>query len=91
VATQNRWLMRGLVPTNKAARFANYVFTLRKELLRLSHACGVEHPGLLTADHMEVLDGSFGSRPLYEVFGYQPGWELPAQADADEVLKILRG
>jgi len=90
VATQNRWLMRGLVPTDKAARLANYVTNLRHELLRLSHACGVEHPGLLTADHMEVLDGSFGSRPLYEVFGYEQGWELPAQADADGVLRILR-
>jgi len=83
--------MRGLVPTDKAARLANYVTNLRHELLRLSHACGVEHPGLLTADHMEVLDGSFGSRPLYDVFGYQPGWELPAGADADGVLEVMRG
>ena len=31
VATQSRWLMRGLVPTEKAGRLANYVVTLRKE------------------------------------------------------------
>jgi len=68
VATQNAWLVRGLDPTDKAARLANYVVTLRKELTRLSHACGVEHPGLLTADHMEILDESFGSRPIREVF-----------------------
>lgn len=90
VATQNRWLMRGLDPTDKSARLANYVTMLRKELLRLSYACGVEHPGLLTSDHMEILDGNFGSRPLYEVFGYQPGWEIPSAEDAEAVLKILR-
>ena len=91
VATQNRWLMRGLVPTDKAARFANYVVTLRKELRRLSHACGVVHPGLLTSDHMEILDGKFGSRPLYQVFGYEPGWELPSEADQEEITALVTG
>ena len=91
VATQNRWLMRGLDPTDKAARLANYVATLRKELLRLSHACGVDHPALLSAEHMEMIDGSFGSRPLREVFGYQPGWELPTARDAAEVRAEMGG
>ncbi|HSM59681.1 MAG TPA: FMN-binding glutamate synthase family protein [Longimicrobiales bacterium] len=89
VATQNRWLMRGLDPTDKAARLANYVTTLRKELTRLSHACGVEHPGFLTADHMEILDGAFGSRPLHQVFGYQPGWELPSESDRAAVREAM--
>ena len=31
VATQNRWLVRGLDPTDKGVRLANYVVTLRKE------------------------------------------------------------
>jgi glutamate synthase domain-containing protein 2 len=91
VATQNKWLVRGLVPTDKAGRMANYVMTLRKELLRLSHACGVDHPGFLTSDHMEILDGSFRSRPLYEVFHYEPGWEIPSERDRDEVLREMRG
>ncbi len=89
VATQNRWLVRGLDPTAKAARLANYVMTLRKELLRLSHACGVEHPGFLSSDHMEILDGAFGSRPLYEVFGYQRGWEVPTEEDHVELLRAM--
>ncbi len=38
VATQNRWLMSGLDPANKANRFANYAVTLRKELLQLTNA-----------------------------------------------------
>jgi glutamate synthase (ferredoxin) len=91
VATQNRWLVRGLDPTHKAARLANYVITLRKEITRLSRACGVDHPGLLSADHMEILDGSFGSRPLSEVFHYEPGWEFPSEEDAARVRLEMGG
>lgn len=89
VATQNPWLVRGLDPTDKAARLANYVVTLRKELTRLSHACETAHPGLLTADHMEILDDHFGSRPLREVFGYGPGWELPSAEDRAAIEALM--
>jgi glutamate synthase (ferredoxin) len=89
VATQNKWLVRGLDPTDKAARLANYVVTLRKELTRLSHACGVEHPGFLSSDHMEILDDRFGSRPVFEVFGYEPGWEIPAERDCRDLLQEM--
>jgi glutamate synthase domain-containing protein 2 len=89
VATQNRWLMRGLDPASKSGRLANYVVTLRKELTRLSHACGVDHPGLLSSDHMEILDGAFGGRPLREVFGYRPGWEFPSPEDAAGALASM--
>ena len=61
VTTHNRWLIRGLDPTSKAARLANYVICLRKEILQLSRACGVPHPGLLSGEHIEILDGRFGS------------------------------
>ncbi len=83
VATQNRWLMHGLDPTSKAARFANYVRTLRKELLRLSRACGVAHPALVTSDHIEILDDRFGSTPARELFGYRPEWGHPSAADRE--------
>ncbi|MEM1180052.1 MAG: FMN-binding glutamate synthase family protein [Acidobacteriota bacterium] len=68
VATQNRWLIRGLDPTSKADRLAHYVMTLRKELLRLSRACGVDHPSRITLDHMEILDGQLQGRPAREIF-----------------------
>ena len=61
------------------------------ELTRLSHSCGVDHPGLLSSDHMEILDGAFGGRPLREVFGYQAGWELPSEADAARVRSVMVG
>ena len=89
VATQNRWLVRGLDPTSKAARLANYMFTLRKELLRLSRACGVVHPSLVTTDHLEILNGDFQSNRVLEVFGYQPGWGTPSAAAREELVRIM--
>ena len=82
VATQNRWLMRGLDPTNKAARLANYLVGLRKELLTLAHACGEDHPGLVPLDAIAILEDRLRQRPAREVFDYQPGWGLPK---ADEI------
>ncbi len=89
VATQNRWLVRGLDPTDKSVRLAWYIATLRKELLRLSHACGVDHPGLLDSDHMEILDGSLGSRSVRDVFGYKAGWEFPSDEDVAAMRAVL--
>jgi len=77
VTTQNAWLMRGLDPTFKSARLANYITSLRMELLQLAHACGYEHPALVPLEHFEILDDRFGSRPAREVFGYAAGWGLP--------------
>ncbi len=88
VATQNRWLMRGLDPTSKADRLANYVCTLRKELLRLSRACGVPHPALVTSEHIEILDDRFSAMPARELFGYKPEWGHPSAED-QEILPAL--
>ncbi|MFN8151456.1 MAG: glutamate synthase-related protein [Solirubrobacterales bacterium] len=52
VATQNKWLMRGLDPDINSHRAANYLLALRSEILALSRSCGVPHPALVTADHI---------------------------------------
>ena len=74
VATQNRWLMRGLDPTLKAARAANYIVALRKEILQLTNSCGFRHPAHLSIDQFDILDGQLGTRSAREHFGYQSGW-----------------
>ncbi|WP_182869043.1 FMN-binding glutamate synthase family protein [Rhodopirellula sp. JC639] len=70
IATQNRWLMGGLDPTDKANRFANYVVTLRKELLQLGRACGVSHPCEVQLKHFEILNDAFGTQSAQKLFGY---------------------
>jgi glutamate synthase domain-containing protein 2 len=72
IATQNKWLMRGLDPTNKAARLANYMVTLRKEILWMTRAAGFAHPADVTLDHFEIIDECYQARPAREVFGYPP-------------------
>jgi len=69
VATQNKWLSRGLDPTLKSARLANYVIGLRKELFRLADACGVEHPGLIGGDNVNVVSPFGDLIPAHHAFG----------------------
>ena len=89
VATQNPWLARGLDPESKAERVANYVRTLRRDLLKVSETCGVEHPGLIGPGSVELLDTLADGRLLDEVYGYEPGWGLPSKADRDEIAAIM--
>ncbi len=89
VATQNPWLTHGLDPALKSVRAANYLRTLRRDLLKVAEACGVEHPGLIDTDSVEILGGRTSSTPLADVYGYQPGWGLPSAADRAEIVRIM--
>ena len=89
VATQNAWLARGLVPQVKAVRVANYIKTLRRDLVKVAEACGVEHPGLISTESVDILDGRTGSTPLHEVYGYQPGMGLPSAADREKIVRLM--
>jgi glutamate synthase (ferredoxin) len=85
VATQNKWLMRGLDPTLKSARFANYMATLQSEILDLTHACGLPHPALVTLDHFDVLDDNFSAHSARDVFAYEPSWGLPPRHEQERI------
>ncbi len=72
VATNNKWLMSGLDPAQKSVRFYNYVKTLRKEILEITHACGYEHPSQLTGQDIDVSVGDSNQTvPLQEVYNYE--------------------
>ena len=89
VATQNPWLSRGLDPTLKASRVDNYIRTLRRDLLKVSEACGVWHPGLLTVDDVELLLGNRKATPLGEIYEYEPGWGALSDEDAAAIIDIM--
>jgi glutamate synthase domain-containing protein 2 len=88
IATQRSWLVGGLDPTLKSARFANYIVTLRKELLQLANACGEVHPALVPLDRFAIVDG-FAQRSAPEIFGYAPGWGLPVEAERAALRAIM--
>ena len=85
IATQNKWLMRGLDPTLKSARLANYIVSLRKELLRLCHACGQPHPSLVSLDQFGILTEGLQLKSATDIFGYQSEWSLPSPEDQEAV------
>lgn len=89
VATQNPWLLRGLDPKMKAHRLANYVMTLRKELLQLSRACGVSHPALIGSQHLELLNGNFGGNTVKAMFNYEDKWGYPSAKDQKAIRQIM--
>jgi glutamate synthase domain-containing protein 2 len=90
VATQNRWLAAGLDPNSKADRAANYVVSLRAELLSLARACGAEHPALVDPDRVEVVGEAFTTRTLREVFNYASDWPV-RPAEQREAVAALMG
>ncbi|MBT0608520.1 FMN-binding glutamate synthase family protein [Aequorivita echinoideorum] len=57
VATQNKWLQRGIDIQDKSVRAHFYFKNFRKELLEMTHACGYEHPCQFTMDDVDMTVG----------------------------------
>ena len=89
VTTHSAWRQRGLDPASKSVRCANYVVQLRREILRLSQACGVVHPAFVTTEQIEILDDRYGSRSARDVFAYEPGWGRPSEADRATIHDLM--
>jgi hypothetical protein len=70
---------------------ANYVKTLRRDLLKLAHSCGVAHPALIDADDVEVLYGNRSSRMLREVYGYEAGWGKVSPEQEAALVGLMAG
>ena len=70
VATQNKYLQRGLDINHKSIRFSEYIRGLRKEILQLCHACGYTHPCQFTGKDVEVSVGINKFDDLNKIFNY---------------------
>ena len=89
VATQNAWLTRGLEPDSKAERCAQYVRTFRKELIKVSESVGVAHPGLITAEDVDIFRGDYEAQSLRAVYGYKDGWGSLGPGIAEEITQLM--
>ena len=89
VATQSRWLMRGLDPELKAARAANYLVDLRAEILALSRSCGVAHPALVTPDHLLIVGSGYRMQTVHDVFGYERAWTAVTPERRAEIERLV--
>ena len=89
VATHSRWLTRGLDPTDKAARLANYAMNLRHELIQLANACGVPHPALVGGDQIELLVEGERTVTLWDHLGYRPEWRTVSAERVRELEQVM--
>jgi glutamate synthase domain-containing protein 2 len=89
VATQNPRYTRGLDVSLKSVRAANYVRSLRRDLLKVSEAIGVVHPGLIAPGDVDLLDGTRSAVGLAEIYGYDPSWHRLAPALVEDIEAIM--
>jgi len=71
VATQNKWLQRGIDIPLKSERLAQYFKTFRKELIEITHAAGYEHPCQFQMSDIDVnVDDRNLSQELDRTYHY---------------------
>ncbi|CAB4861325.1 MAG: FMN-binding glutamate synthase family protein [Actinobacteria bacterium] len=90
VATQNKWLARGIDPASKSERVGRYLFGIREEILALARTAGAVHPAALRPDDVDVLNGREGSRSVAAEFGIAPGWASPSESDLALLMRDWR-
>jgi glutamate synthase domain-containing protein 2 len=67
ITTHDVRLQKGLDPTDKAVRVANYCANLRHDVEVIAHSCGVHHPRQLKRHHVRIVCPDGFSRPLNEL------------------------
>jgi glutamate synthase domain-containing protein 2 len=58
ITTHQKRYQRGLDPTDKAVRVANYARNMSKEVAMISHSCGVGRPRRLKRYHARIVTGN---------------------------------
>ena len=91
ITTHNKWLVRGLDPADKATKLANYLVGLRGEILKLSHACGMVHPALVTADMIELIDEPHRSATIAELFDIDASFPSINAEQEQAIQQIMSG
>jgi len=85
VATQSKWLQRGIDIPIKSERLAQYFKTFRKELIEITHAAGYEHPTQFKMSDIEVnVDDHNLSKELNKTYNYE---KTPVPFTTMEYLK----
>src|SRR5699024_2702073 len=71
VATQNKWLERGINVDDKSVRTNFYFKNFRKELIEITHACGYEHPCQIMMEDVDInLSDQDFTKNLAAAYGY---------------------
>lgn len=85
VATQNKWLQRGIDVPLKSERAGQYFKSFRKEFLEITHAAGYEHPCQFKMDDIEMnIDDHNLSAQLSTTYQYN---KTPVPFNGMQALK----
>lgn len=85
VATQSKWLQRGINVPLKSERLAQYFKTFRKEFIEITHAAGYEHPCQFTMKDIDVnVDDHYLSKELDKTYLYN---KTPVPFNSTQELK----
>lgn len=68
ITTHDPRLQRGLDPTDKKVKVANYCKSLVHEVEVLAHSCGVDEPRQLGRKHVRIVQANGKSVPLDELY-----------------------
>jgi len=80
ITTHDPKLQRGLVPSDKAERVANYCKNLQYEVGIIAHSCGVPSPRSLQRFHARMVIENGKSIPLNELYPENPRAALAEQS-----------
>ena len=85
IATQSKWLQKGIDIPLKSERLAQYFKTFRKEFIEITHAAGYEHPCQFTMQDIDLnVDDGELTKTLEESFKYS---KTPVEYTCAEDLK----
>ncbi|MFT5674245.1 MAG: glutamate synthase domain-containing protein 2 [Paraglaciecola sp.] len=68
ITTHNKRLQKGLDPTSKAVRVAEYCKSVVHEVEVLAHSCGVPEPRRLKRFHVRIVQNNGKSTPMNELY-----------------------
>ena len=68
ITTHNKRLHKGLNPTLKSERVANFANNIHHEIEVIAHSCGVSEPRKLGKHHAQIIDSNGDLIPITEKY-----------------------
>lgn len=68
ITTHNKELQKGLDPTDKAERVANFAQNMAYEIGVIAHSCGVKEPRSLNRKHAHIINDAGIPEPIENMF-----------------------
>ena len=90
VATQNPWLATVSTRARRPSAWPTTSRPCAATCSRSSETCGVEHPGLIGPDYVEILTGQRAA-PRSRGLRLRPGWGFPSVGDQQEIIRLMTG